>query len=99
MDKNIKRIAALFPQIRDIPADPSLLEKAAATARAESLSASQTPKHEAPAAVEPLKDPPHGKGKKQKPLMKTPNRCRPCPTTSWTRKWTMVSPSSQVRAA
>lgn len=64
MDKNIKRIAALFPQIRDIPADPALLEKAAATARAESLIASQTPKHEAPAAGEPVKSPPHGKGKK-----------------------------------
>lgn len=30
MDRNIRGIAALFPRIRDVPADPSLLEKAMA---------------------------------------------------------------------
>ncbi|HHO48861.1 MAG TPA: hypothetical protein ENN06_10505 [Desulfobacteraceae bacterium] len=36
MDGNIKRIAALFPQVKDIPADPAHLEKAMAAAREES---------------------------------------------------------------
>ncbi len=39
MDGNIKRIAALFPQVKDVPADPAHLEKAMAAAREESRTA------------------------------------------------------------
>jgi chemotaxis protein histidine kinase CheA len=60
MDKNIQRIAALFPQIKDVPADPSLVEKTAAAAREEYRTESTTREDREAAAGASAKTRPDG---------------------------------------